>query len=79
MVGVAAGLALSGKKPIIYSIVPFVTFRCLEQIRVDLCYNELNVKIVGIGSGLSYGNCGPTHHAIEDLSIMRSLPNMKVV
>ncbi|MEA2036098.1 MAG: transketolase C-terminal domain-containing protein [Nanoarchaeota archaeon] len=79
MVGVAAGLAISGKKPLIYSIVPFVTFRCLEQIRVDLCYNELDVKIVGIGSGFSYGSCGPTHQAIEDLSIMKSLPNMKVM
>lgn len=79
MAGVAAGLARAGKRPLIYSIVPFATFRCLEQIRVDLCYNELDVKIVGIGSGFSYGSCGPTHHAIEDVSVMRSLPNMDVI
>ena len=78
MIGVAAGLALSGKNVYCYSIVPFLTMRCLEQIRVELCYNKLNVKLVGVGGGLSYGLEGMTHHAIEDISILRSLPNMTV-
>jgi len=79
MVGAAAGLALSGKKPFLYSIIPFVTMRCLEQINNDVCYQNANVKIVGIGSGFSYGELGPTHHAITDIAIMRALPNMAVV
>lgn len=79
MVGIATGLALSGHNVYCYSIVPFLTMRCLEQIRVDLCYHNLNVKLVGIGGGLAYGLEGMTHHAVEDISIMRSLPNMTVV
>lgn len=75
----AAGLALSGKKVFVYSIVPFVTMRCFEQIRVDVCYHNVDVTIVGVGGGLAYGQLGPTHHAIEDIAILRSLPNMKVV
>jgi len=79
MIGVAAGLALSGKKPFVYSIVPFVTMRCFEQIRNDVCYQNVDVKLIGVGAGFSYGTLGSTHHAIEDISIMRSLPNMTVV
>lgn len=79
MTGVAAGLALSGKKPYIYSIIPFVTMRCFEQIRNDICYQNLDVKIIGIGSGLTYGSLGATHHAIEDIAILRALPNMTVL
>ncbi len=79
MIGIAAGLALNGKKVYCYSIIPFVTMRCLEQIRVDLCYQNLNVNLVGVGGGLSYGQQGATHHSIEDIAIMRSLPNMKVI
>lgn len=79
MVGVAAGLALSGKKVFVYSIVPFATMRCFEQIRVDVCYQNLDVTVIGVGGGFAYGTLGPTHHAIEDVAIMRSLPNMKVV
>lgn len=79
MMGVAAGLALLGKKPYVYSIIPFVTLRCLEQIRNDVCYQNLDVKIIGIGSGLAYGSLGATHHAIEDLAILRSLPNLTVL
>ena len=79
MVGIAAGLALSGRNVYCYSIIPFLTMRCLEQIRVDLCYHNLNVKLVGMGGGLAYGLEGMTHHAIEDVSILRSLPNMTVV
>ncbi|MGE5548917.1 MAG: transketolase family protein [Bacteroidota bacterium] len=79
LIGVAAGLALSGKNVYVYSMVPFITMRCYEQIRVDLCYQEANVKIVGVGGGLSYGAAGATHHAIEDIAIMRVLPNMIVI
>lgn len=77
-ISVAAGLALSGMKPYVYSIVPFVTMRCFEQIRVDVAYMNTNVKIVGVGGGLAYGPAGATHHAIEDIAIMRALPNMNV-
>lgn len=78
-VGVAAGLALAGKIVFVYSIVPFVTMRPFEQVRVDVCYQNLPVKLVGSGGGLTYGSLGPTHHSIEDISIMRSLPNMSVL
>jgi transketolase len=77
-VGVAAGLALSGKIVYVYSIIPFVTMRCFEQVRVDVAYMNTNVRLVGVGAGLSYGPAGATHHSIEDISIMRSLPNMTV-
>ena len=79
MAGVAAGLALGGMRPFIYSIVPFVTLRCLEQIRNDICYHNAPVTIVGVGGGYAYGPNGPTHHALEDIAIMRALPNMTVV
>ncbi|OGJ58120.1 hypothetical protein A3H22_00195 [Candidatus Peribacteria bacterium RIFCSPLOWO2_12_FULL_55_15] len=79
MVGVAAGLALSGRRVFVYSIVPFVTFRCFEHIRNDVCYHNLPVCIVGVGGGYSYGHMGSTHHALEDIAVMRSLPNMKVL
>lgn len=79
MMGVAAGLALSGKKPYVYSITPFVTLRCLEQIKDDVCYQNLNVKIVGFGSGLTYGSLGATHLAIEDIAVLRGLPNMTIL
>jgi transketolase len=77
-IGVAAGLALSGKCVYVYSIIPFVTMRCFEQVRVDVAYMNTNVKLVGVGAGLSYGPAGATHHAIEDIAIMRALPNMTV-
>lgn len=78
-VGIAAGLAMSGKTPFVYSIVPFVTMRCFEQVRVDAAYLNSNVKLVGVGAGLGYGPAGATHHALEDVALMRALPNMKVV
>jgi len=78
MIGVAAGLALSGKTVFVYSIVNFATIRCLDQIRNDLCYQNLNVKIVGYGSGLTYGKAGATHSGLEDIAVMQSLPNMMV-
>jgi transketolase len=79
MVGVASGLARSGASVFVYSIANFPTFRCLEQIRNDVCYPGANVTIVSVGSGFSYGSHGSTHHAIEDLAVMRSLPNIVVV
>jgi len=79
MIGVAAGLALGGMRPFAYSIAPFATLRCLEQIRNDVCYHNLPVSIVGVGGGYSYGPNGPTHHALEDIAVMRALPNMAVV
>lgn len=79
MIGLAAGLAMSGKTVFVYSIVPFVTMRCFEQVRVDLCYQNLPVKLVGVGQGVTYGTAGATHHAIEDIAVMRALPNMTVI
>lgn len=79
MTGVAAGLALSGKVVFTYSIANFPTLRCLEHLRNDVCYHGLDVKVVAVGGGLIYGPLGYTHHAIEDLAIVRALPNMTVV
>ncbi len=79
MVGVATGLSMEGFRTLTYSIGNFPTLRCLEQIRNDACYHEINLTIVGMGGGFSYGPLGMSHHATEDLAIMRSLPNMKVV
>lgn len=78
LISSAAGLALAGKKVFVYAIIPFVTLRCLEQIKVDLCVMNLPVTVVGAGSGFTYSNDGPTHHAIEDVSIMRALPGMTI-
>jgi transketolase len=79
MTGVAAGLALCGKIVFTYSIGNFSTLRCLEQIRNDICYHRADVKIVSVGGGFAYGPLGMTHHAIEDLAMMRVLPGMVVV
>lgn len=79
MIGVSAGLALSGKIVFVYSIASFVTMRCFEQIRNDLCHQNLNVRIIGIGGGVAYGPAGMTHHSTEDIAIMRSLANMTVI
>jgi transketolase len=79
MMGVAAGLAMNGLRPIAYTITPFVTTRCLEQIRTDVCYHEVPVTIVAVGAGLSYAGLGPTHHSCEDIAFLRSLPNMVVM
>ncbi len=79
MTGVAVGMALSGKVVFTYSIANFPTLRCLEQIRNDVCYHKANVKIVAVGGGFAYGSLGMTHHATEDLAIMRALPEMVVM
>lgn len=79
LAGVSAGLALAGARPFMYSIGNFPTLRCLEQVRNDICYNRAPVVIVCVGGGLAYGSLGATHHATEDLAIMRALPGMTVV
>lgn len=78
MVGIAAGLAQGGYVAFCYSIANFPTLRCLEQIRNDVCYHDCNVTIVSVGGGVAYGAQGYSHHAVEDLAVMRSLPNMVV-
>jgi len=77
MVTVAAALATEGLIPICYSIAPFIVFRPAEQIRLDVCLHNLNVKIVGNGGGYGYGIMGATHHAIEDIAFLSSLQHMK--
>jgi transketolase len=79
MTGIAAGMAMSGKIVFTYSIANFPTLRCLEQVRNDICFHDANVKIVSVGGGLSYGALSVTHHAVEDLGVMRCLPNLLVV
>ncbi len=76
MTGLAAGMALEERVVFTYSIGNFPTLRCLEQIRNDICYHNLNVNIISIGGGFSYGSLGVSHHATEDLAILRSLPNL---
>jgi transketolase len=79
MIGVAAGLAMSGLKPVCYTITNFITYRCMEQIRIDLCYHHQPVVVVGTGSGLSYASLGGTHHSCEEMGMLRLLPGLAVV
>jgi transketolase len=79
LVGIAAGLAYAGKVPFAYSIAPFISSRAHDQIRVDVALARANVKLVGVGGGVAYGTLGPTHHAIEDVALMRALPNMTIL
>ncbi len=78
VIAVAAGMAMAGLKPYVYSVIPFIVHRCLEQIRVNVAYAKTDVKIIGIGSGFEYGSAGTTHYGLEDISIMRSLPDMDI-
>jgi transketolase len=78
VVGMAAGLAMEGYVPYVNTIATFITRRCYEQVAVDLCLHELPVRLIGNGGGLVYAPLGPTHLAIEDIAIMRALPNMTV-
>src|SRR5579872_6913024 len=78
MVGIAAGTALAGHRPWVYSIAPFATYRCLEQIRNDVCLHDLPVRVVGNGGGYTYGVLGSTHHALEALAVLKVLPNLRL-
>ena len=78
MTSFAAGLSMTGFKVYIYNIIPFVLYRCYEQVRNDICYQELPVTLVGIGSGITYSPQGMTHYSVEDLGIVQTLPNLKV-
>ena len=76
MLGVAAGMAKCGKIPFAYTIGAFLAFHSLEFIRNDICLQNMNVKIVGTGAGMVYSALGSTHHATEDIGVLRSLPNL---
>ena len=78
MIGMSAGIALAGYRPWVYSIATFLTYRCLEQIRNDICLHNLPVRLVGNGGGYTYGIMGSTHHAVEDLAVVKALPNMRL-
>lgn len=79
LMSMAAGMAMTGLRPVAYTITPFITARCYEQIRVDVCYHGAPVVIVGVGAGLSYASLGATHHSLEDIAILRVLPGMSVL
>src|SRR5579885_1159161 len=79
VIGMAAGLAMEGYIPFVNTIATFITRRCYEQVAVDLCLHNLPVRLIGNGGGLVYAPLGPTHLAIEDIAIMRALPNMTIV
>lgn len=78
MILVASGMALEGKRPFCYAIAPFLTMRCFEQIRLYPAAMNLPVVLVGVGAGVAYSDSGLTHHALEDVSIIRALPNMRI-
>lgn len=78
MLGIAAGMSTNSQKIFVYSIGNFPSFRCLEQIRNDVCYMGANVAIISVGAGFSYGAQGYSHHAVEDVSAMRALPNISI-
>lgn len=78
MIGIAVGLAKEGYNVYVYSIANFPTLRCMEQIRYDVAYHQANVKIVSVGAGFAYGSLGASHHATEDIGMMRTIPNMVV-
>lgn len=79
MVAAAAGLATVGKKPFVFTAGAFLAYRSMEFIRDDVCFQNLNVKIIGMGSGLSWSSLGPTHHTTEDVAVLRSLPNLTIL
>lgn len=79
MIAAAAGMATCGKIPFVYTAGAFLAYRAFEFIRDDVCIQNLNVKIVGMGSGLSWSSLGPTHHTTEDIAVLRSLPNLMIL
>ena len=79
MVSAAAGMAMTGKIPFVFTAGAFLAYRALEFIRDDICFQNLNVKIIGMGSGLSWSSLGPTHHTTEDIAVLRALPNIMIL
>jgi transketolase len=79
MISLCSGLAIRGCRPFAYTIAPFTIFRPFEHIRVELCYQNLPVTLVGVGAGVAYSVAGATHNAIEDIAVMSALPNMSVI
>lgn len=79
MVAAAAGLAASGKMPFVYTAAPFLAYRAYEFIRNDVCLQDLPVKLIGTGSGLSVSSLGPTHHTTEDIAALRALPRLRIL
>jgi transketolase len=79
MFGMAAGLALAGLKPVVSTFAAFASLRCAEQVRTDICYQNLDVKIIATHAGISFGQAGSTHHCTEDIAVMRSFANMTVI
>lgn len=79
MISFAAGLGLAGYKVFVYDIVPFVLYRCYEQVRNDICYQRLAVTLIGIGSGVTYAPGGMTHYSVEDIGLARTLPNLIIL
>lgn len=79
MIAVAVGLALSGKKVFIYALIPFIALRCYEHIKTNICGMNLPITIIGAGAGFSFENDGPTHHAVQDIAVMRTLPEMVIL
>ena len=78
-IGLAAGMALSGHKVFYYNIIPFVLMRCYEQVRLDICYQNLPVVLIGIGSGITYAPAGMTHYSIEDIALAKTMPNLTII
>lgn len=79
IIGMAAGLAMEGKIPFVNTIATFLTRRCFEQIVIDLCMHKVNVRLLGSGGGLVYAPLGPTHQAIDDIAILRAIPNITII
>ena len=79
MISFSAGMSLAGYKVYVYNIVPFVLYRCYEQVRNDICYQELPVTLIGIGSGLTYAPQGMTHYSVEDIALGRTMPNLTIL
>src|SRR5690606_19834293 len=79
IVGIAAGLAHSGKKPFVTSPACFLSMRSIEQIKVDVAYSATNVKLIGISGGISYGALGMSHHSVQDFAVARAIPNLTVM
>lgn len=78
LIGLASGMAMEGFRPIVHTIAPFCVERAFEQIKIDLCYQKTDVTIISVGSSFDYSHLGCTHHCYEDVSILRSLPNIQV-